>query len=448
MKRIVGSIKKNQSLIFCAAVVVLFVLICIPLFIIAKYNYATADDLVFGEITRQAIQNGEPWKIFGLAAKQVVVYYQEWQGSFSALFLFALHPGIWGDKHYHLVTYIIMACLLLTQFVLAKRIVGSGQAKVSLKCLIGICSLLYTVQVFYVPYPVECFYWFNGSLYYTIFYTFQILLLSETLVLFRFPAKLKGRQWLFFGWMLVLAVIVGGGNLATGLSTALILCLLTVLLFVKKQKHRFYISAITMVYLIAFAVNVAAPGYSVRAQDPGYHTTSPILTVLLAIWHCLINLYSWTDYKMCLILFIAAPFLWQIGGAIIKNWKFTFRLPLIATVFLFGIYSSQLAPITYMDGTFGPKRMGDIMWFSYMLFLFCTEGYWLGWLHCRYENQKILCKIRAWFVHYGGIVQLCGLALWCVLVLLTNVRASTTYMAWASLRSGAPNPYVMERQWE
>lgn len=446
MKGIFGFIKKKQSLIFCAAVASLFILMCIPLFVAAKYNYMSADDFVYGAITHQAIQNGQPWKILGLAAKQALEFYQGWQGSFSALFLFALHPGIWGEKYYQLGIYVIMACLITMQFVLVKRIVGMGQAKISRKCLIGLCSLLYIAQIFYVPYPVECFYWFNGSLYYTIFYAFQMLLLSETLVLFCFPEKLKGKQWLFFGWTIILAVIVGGGNLATGLSTALILCLLTIVLFAKRQKHRFYILAIAVVYLIAFAVNVAAPGNAVRAQDPGYHTSSPVSTVLLAVWHCMINLYSWTDYKMWLILLMAAPFLWQLGGAVIKNWKFTFRFPLIATVFQFGIYASQLAPITYMDGTFGPKRMGDMMWFSYVLFLLCAEGYWIGWFRYRYENQKILNRIKSLCVPYTGTIQLCCLALWCVLVLFTNGRDSSTYRAWASMRNGEAQAYAAEME--
>lgn len=446
MSKIFSLLKKKQDTLFSVAVVALFVLICIPLFVVAKYNYMSADDYGYGAITYQAIQNGQPWKIFGLAAKQAVDTYQTWQGSFSAVFLFALQPGIWGEKYYRLGICIIIFCLILMQFLLIRRIAGTGQTNVSRKYLVGICALLCLVQIFYVPYPEECFYWFNGGLYYTFFYTLQLLLLSETLVLFRFPAKLTGKQWMFFGWMLILAVIIGGGNLATGLSSALALSLLTVMLFVQKKDHRFYILALTAVYLFSFVVSAMAPGNMVRAQDPGYHTMSPVSAVLLTMWHCIINLYSWTDYQMWLVLFIAAPLLWRIAGAVIKNWKFTFRLPVIATVFLFGIYASQLTPITYMDGTFGPKRMGDMMWYSYVLLLFCVEGYWLGWLRYRFADQKVLGRIKSLFSNYSGIIQLCCLALWCVLVLMTDVRSSSTYKAWAAVRSGEAEIYAAENE--
>ena len=144
---------------------------------------------------------------------------------------------------------------------------------------------------------------------------------------------------------------------------------------------------------------------------------------------------------MWLILLIAAPLLWQIVGAITKNWKFTFRFPVIASVFLFGIYASQLAPITYMEGTFGPKRMGDMMWFSYVLWIFCMEGYWIGWFRNKYGDKKL-----AFIQKYQGILQLCILALWCVLVLVTNMRSSSTYKAWAALKSGEAQAYAAENE--
>lgn len=441
MKRIMDVIRKSQSYIFCMAIVLLFLVICIPLCVVAKYNYMSADDFGYGVITHHAIMEGQPLKIFGLAAKQAADTYMRWQGSFSAVFIFALQPGIWGEQYYQLGIYFILFCMFFLQFAFFQRIAGKGREKVPLHIIISLCALLNLVQVLWAPYPEECFYWMNGGLYYTFFYTLQVLLFSEILVFFRFPAKLKGAQWLFFGWMLLFAVIIGGGNLATGLATALVLGLLTVWQFVKKANHRFYLLAIMIIYLIAFGINIISPGNAVRAQDPGYHKMNPISAVLLAMWHCMLNIYSWTDYKMLLILLIAVPLLWKIAGAVIQNWKFTFRFPAIATVFLFGIYASQLAPITYMEGSFGPKRMGDMMWFSYMLWIFCTEGYWIGWFRNKYADKK-----QPLILKYGGILQLCILALWCVLVLMTNVRNSSTYLAWAALRSGEAQAYAAENE--
>lgn len=446
MGRVFSLIKKKQDIIFNMAVISLFILICIPLFVIARYNYMSVDDYGYGAAAHQAIQNGQPWKIFGLAAKQAIDVYQTWQGSFSAVFLFSIQPGIWGERYYQLGIYIIIFCLILAQFLLIKRIAGAEKIKVSRRCLIGVCTLLYLVQVFYMPYPEECFYWLNGSLYYTFFYSVQLLLFSEVLVVFRFPARLKGKQWLFLCWMMILAVAVGGSNLATGLSTALVFCLLTVMLFAKKQAHRFYILMITVVYLTAFAINIAAPGNAIRAQDPGYHLNSPMMAVLLTIWHNIILLYAWTNLKMWLILVIAAPFLWKIAGAVTENWKFTFRLPVIATVFLFGIYASQLAPITYVDNSFGPKRMNDMIWCGYVLWIFSVEGYWLGWFRYRYAEQKRFVKIKSYLAGCFGMIQICCLALWCGLVLMTNVKDSSTYKATGALVTGKAQKYGEENE--
>lgn len=446
MGRIFSLIKKKQNLIFSAALVSLFILICIPLFVIARYNYMSVDDYGYGAAAHQAIQNGQPWKIFGLAAKQAAGVYRTWQGSFSAVFLFGLQPGIWGERYYQLGIYIIISCLMLMQFLLIKRIAGTGQVKVSRKSLIGVCTLLYLVQIFYMPYPEECFYWLNGSLYYTFFYTLQILLFSEILVVLRFPKRLKGKQWLFLGWMMFLAVAVGGSNLATGLSTALVFGLLTIVLFARKKTHRFCILLIAMTYLIAFAINMAAPGNAIRAQDPGYHLGSPVTAVLVTIQHSMMLIRVWTDLRMFLILLMAAPFLWQIAGAIMKNWEFTFRLPIIATVFLFGIYASQLAPITYVNSTFGPKRMSDMIWCSYVLWIFSVEGYWLGWFRYRYGEQKRFISIKSHLSGCFGMIQIGCLALWCVLVLMTNVKSSSTYKASAALWTGKAQKYGEENE--
>lgn len=446
MGRGLSFIKKNHTLIFCAAAVLCFALVCIPLLAVAKYNYMSSDDFRYGAVTHQAIQMGQPWKIFELAAKQAVTTYHTWQGSFSAVFLFALQPGIWGEKYYQLGIYIILSALVVMQTVLICRMRGMGPAKVSRKCLAGFCAFLYMVQIFYAPYPGQCFYWFNGGLYYTFFYTLQLLLFSEILVLFRFPAGLKGRQKLFWVWMLLLAVIVGGGNLATGLSTALALAILAGILFIKKDKHRFYILAIMIVYLVSFAVNMAAPGNAIRGQEPGYHAMSPIATVFVAMWHCILNIYSWTDFKMWLILLMAVPFLWQLSGVVMENWKFTFRYPAIATVLLFGIYASQLAPITYMEGTYGPERMGDMMWFSYVFWICSVEGYWLGWFRRRFAEKSAVDRAESVLSGYYGMLQLCCLTLWCVLVLLTNVQSSSTYKAWAAVRSGEAEKYAAENE--
>lgn len=446
MRGMFSLIKKKQALIFSVAVVSLFIFICIPLLVIARYNYMSVDDYGYGAAAHQAIQNGQPWKIFGLAAKQAAGVYRTWQGSFSAVFLFGLQPGIWGEKYYQLGIYLILFCLMATQFLVIKRIAGTGQAKVSRRCFLGVCTLLYLVQVFYMPYPEECFYWLNGSLYYTFFYTMQLLLFSEILVVFRFPARLKGKHLLFLGWMMILAVAVGGSNLATALSTALVFCLLTVILFIKKQPHRFYLFMVTVVYLIAFALNMAAPGNAIRAQDPGYHLNSPVMAVFSTVWHNLILLQAWTNVKMWLILLMAAPFLWQIAGAVTRNWKFTFRLPVIATVFLFGIYASQLAPITYVNNTFGPKRMNDMIWCSYVLWIFSVEGYWLGWFRHRYGEDKRFTRIKSYLADRVGMIQICCLALWCALALVTNVKDSSTYKASAALLSGKAQKYGEENE--
>lgn len=246
--------------------------------------------------------------------------------------------------------------------------------------------------------------------------------------------------------MLVLAAMIGGGNLATGLSTALALGMLAFWLFVKKGDHRFYVLAIAIVYMIAFAANIAAPGNAIRAQTPGYHKMSPVLAVLLSAWRSALSIYSMTNYKMWLMLLIAAPLLWRAVGGVSRNWRFSFRFPAAATVLLFGIYASQLTPIIYVSGTYGPDRMADMVWFSYVLWFFCVAGYWMGWVRCRYAGAKRFAGLCAFLSKNLGILQICALALWCALVLPADVKHSSSYKACADLKDGKASAYAAENE--
>lgn len=79
--------------------VIFFILTLIPIIVVFFYSYPRQDDFYYGIKTVHAVrETGSVIETLKAAGAQVAETYQDWQGSFSAVFLFALHPGIWGEQ--------------------------------------------------------------------------------------------------------------------------------------------------------------------------------------------------------------------------------------------------------------------------------------------------------------------------------------------------------------
>ena len=72
-------------------------LICvIPLLWIAVYNHSSADDYSYGCLARWAwTDTHNLFRVFAAAGEKIKNTYLNWQGSYSAVALFALQPSIW-----------------------------------------------------------------------------------------------------------------------------------------------------------------------------------------------------------------------------------------------------------------------------------------------------------------------------------------------------------------
>ena len=79
---------------------VLFALSLLPVMAVAFYNHPRADDYTYGAVLRKIIDAGQglPEAVAAIAA-YVRSTYARWQGSFSAVMLFTLQPGVFSDKN-------------------------------------------------------------------------------------------------------------------------------------------------------------------------------------------------------------------------------------------------------------------------------------------------------------------------------------------------------------
>ena len=152
--------------------------VVIPLLILGHYNYPSADDWSLGRFTHQAIQNGEG--ILGIAGEVVhtISFWREkGEPRYAAVLFAALQPGIFGEHFYRITPWIMIGGLFVSEILAGCYFLGKGKKWMA---PIVIPSLL--IQVLCVPFPVETFYWYTGSVNYTFVFSLSIILDRKSVV--------------------------------------------------------------------------------------------------------------------------------------------------------------------------------------------------------------------------------------------------------------------------
>ena len=186
-------------------------LICvIPLLWIAVYNHSSADDYSYGCLARWAwTDTHNLFRVFAAAGEKIKNTYLNWQGSYSAVALFALQPSIWGEEFYGCTTVIVLGLLLVGTFFFCRKTVTILGGKRITGDLIALVLTLLSIE--FLPSPVEGFFWWNGSVYYVVFYA---LFLIETSLLMEVVQKDQCRAGRL-AVLCILGVFLAGGNYIT-----------------------------------------------------------------------------------------------------------------------------------------------------------------------------------------------------------------------------------------
>ena len=314
--------------------VLLYLISLIPIFLFSSYCHPVADDFTYGLLVHRAVVSGGGIpEILSAAAETVRDYYFTWQGTFSAIFLFALQPGAFSESAYFLTPFIMIGCLSLSTFILMHfvycRLLGG---KSSQAVILSALTLLLSVQM--VTNQAQAFYWFNGASYYAIFYSFSLLFFAGigTLLL---DAGKKVHPVLT-GCCALLAVLIGGGNYSTALTTSFIASVLCAAWLFFKKPGRFRLAVILLILLVSFAISVLAPGNAVRAAREA--SISPVLAILLSLSNAVIWVMSWVNLPQIVLFAIAGVFFYCLPDRRILP----FRHPVLASILIFGLYPAAV----------------------------------------------------------------------------------------------------------
>lgn len=362
--------------------VLLYLISLIPIFLFSSYCHPLADDFTYGLLVHRAVVSGGGIPeilvrcsgngarlLFHLAGDvfsnfSICIT----AGGFFRVCLFS-HP----IHHYRLPEPFHLRpdafCLLQ----------ASGRKKRQ-AVILSALTLLLSVQM--VTNQAQAFYWFNGASYYAVFYSFSLLFFAGigTLLL---DAGKKVHPVLT-GCCALLAVLIGGGNYSTALTTSFIASVLCAAWLFFKKPGRFRLAVILLILLVSFAISVLAPGNAVRAAREA--SISPVLAILLSLSNAVIWVMSWVNLPQIVLFAIAGVFFYCLPDRRILP----FRHPVLASILIFGLYASQYTPPLYAMGYIGSGRQINIYCYSSYWCIFAILYYWINWFkHTRSEPSGL-----------------------------------------------------------
>ena len=361
--------------VFAVLVCLALLLLLLPMLKAAQYDVPAADDYSNGLPTYRAwVQTGSIGPVLKAAWDRVYDLYFGWQGTFSAIFLFTLNPMIFGEQYYQIGPWLILTMLIAGNFVLIFTIFGRLFNAPKAECCIitAVWTILCTQ---FLPRASQGIYWYTGAVYYTLFFSFSALAFA---VLLRFLLRKEGERGA--GRLItasIMFLIVGGGNLVTGLTTAVVLVSMEAFLLWKKRSDWKPMLIPVFCYMVSFGLNVAAPGNSARQTffaQPGLFEA-----VWLSFRQAALSLGKWFTLPVWALILILVPVLWRIA----VRTGIRFEYPALVTLYSVCLTGVMFYPPIYAMTEHNLNNLGritNIIFFGMLFLAIFNIFYWIGWL--------------------------------------------------------------------
>lgn len=423
---------KKQQKIVCIAAIAILILSIIPTLWIGQYLHPFADDYVFGAKVYQTWNETHSFLACIQSAWNVsVTMYHSWQGTYSACFLMALQPGVFGQ--YWLGPIILLFSLIgstytLLYMVMRKLLHASWLEYLFVATLFVITTIQFTFSYY------DAFYWYNGAMYYTLFYSLSLFLAS--LLIGYLQATSVARKMAIGMGATVLAIVIGGGNFVSGLGMGAVLFTSIIVMRIElKHWPRFYL-AILAIFGIAFAISVFAPGNAYR-QVTIDDKPNVIAAFFMAIGKGLGFFADSFNVVKILMLAAIAPVIVRMA---IRS-RFSFSHPWLCIVVTVLLYSSFFFAHCYAIGTRGSGRVLNI--YSHVsLWFICINMFYLSGALIKKAEAKaplssaIVEVARAFQQKYAHVLRYSPYYVIVIIILSVSIKQTMTNRTIALIKKG------------
>lgn len=362
--------------------VIVYIASLIPLFLIGRYDYPSADDYTFGAACRNVwVESHSVLAVIGRAATRAWEYYNNWAGCLSSSFLMALQPAVFGEGFYKLTPFLMIGITSLSTAYFM-YVVFIKLLKCNAYLINSITLLMLFVMIQCMPEPAEGLFWYNGAVHYTFMH--GISLFFYGVLISALMHKEQSKKLRSFILAAILGLITGLGNYMTALNVGIIFAFLITALFLTKSfKEQRLIVIPAIVFYLSFIINVTAPGNSVR--EAASNGMSPIKAILASFYYVLdYCLGDWSGWVVLVFVIITATFFWNTS----PNVDFDFPCPLVVILFNYCILSAMITPPLFGTGNIEAGRIQSLIYIMYILLLTLTVCYVTGWAKKKLIGKK------------------------------------------------------------
>lgn len=353
----------------------------VPLLLISNYNHSYADDWHYGVWTHLALQEtGNVFAALVTALEQVGKAWFDWQGSYSAIFLMAIEPSVFGEKCYVIAAPLVLASLiagtLFFTHVLMVELLGCKRGH-----WLGLSCLMVAVQLLLQPSPVEGIFWYNSAVYYTTYHA-AALAMFGCVARIADPARVRRPRGAIIAASL-LAAFVAGGNFVTALVAAEVMFVVMAVLIVRARRCSADVLWPFGLLVVGLAVSLAAPGNSVRQQTQFPDDSAGVVGT---IWHSSLSAFQYiqqwgSGLVVLLALFACVIAVHACGRAVERGWRFP--APLAVFAGSVALFATSFTPTFWAEGSVGPGRVQNCRFDLFVVLVVFNVFWFVGWVAAR-----------------------------------------------------------------
>lgn len=411
--------------------IVIYALSLIPVLVIGKYDYPSADDFSMGLGTRLVYEaTGSFFAVAGKILSETARYYRTWIGYFTSCLFTTVSPATFGEAWYALTPAVILLALHVgvAAFFYALMEKALGMNRYVRRCMTVLALFLMVQRMPEGSLRVEAFYWYSGAGNYTLTFSAGLLYLAFYVLS---VCGARSKNWsLFLVLACIMGFLAGGGNYLSALSFAVVSVLFAIYLVNMKtrQGENSRMGRLCVIgrllpaafYLCGFAVSCLSPGNRIRGGEAeGY---GALKSILLSLYYTLsYPLNQWMNWAVLLILALAGVIFWmgfaeiefsgasagasgaaasekleeKVRGAAVSETgsgsqavQLRFAAPFPAAVLAYGIVSCVVTPALYAQGNMDAGRIQSTFWLHAVLVLLLLEWYLVGGLYRRFSKGQ------------------------------------------------------------
>lgn len=425
--------------VYIGIIVFFLVISTVPLLNLSRYAHPSADDYGLAINTRKEWR--ENHSVIGLlkeAHNTQKEFCQSWETTYASYYIWALQPGIFGERYYKLTGFIniaILACAVVIFFsVFAYYILKS---KIIYGIALGCLALLMMLQ--WMPSAVEGLYWYCGAVGYNFFWSVVLLMLAGIII---YSGERKKIDIVMIVFIILGGILLGGGNHVTSFAGMLIFATIGILSIIYKELKKCRISLVAfIVTTIGFLINVMSPGTAIRSNlFPDKTGVSE--TIWLALQNGIMYINEWITLPFILFVLLVVPIAITMCYKLMEQSDFEFRCPLLVFSFSVGYLCALLCPTLYVMRRVDAGRVQNTVYFTFIMLVMLNIIYLTGYILRKTEKSSIVFvwkeKVPAKYLIVLAVI-LAG-------IIIQPIKTSNGYLAMETVLTGDAAKYSDEAQ--